>query len=547
MTHPTIQLACHEWDARYIFDERGLQPFFACDSQIKAGDGSQVARFDSNGEQWVTKLYYQDSNVVPPRSGRTATGTEWSLNEPREFRIKVARHPEEDPTDEQDFNAHIQPRWQGMRTENKHGEISEYSVPDGLEEGVSIRIQGSNIDFHRYHELLKQAFQAVDISKKYFQTLHEYSSIQDAERYLRLDKDKSGPVHARAGPIAQMGHLLEHDRAGYRKIIQNDDDEKGRNLPGYYHTVTLSERRIREAFPDHRLPKEVKHYYAKEAKSMSEDHPLAHPKVGSSMQSSRMDDSLSLTEESINQLIHELDQTVLSVLAEAGIDIHPNDGSGVFVEDAYFAAETTTDEPDPIELDLTHIESTQESVVVRHLADGLSPVQWESLETLVADGGEISPDDIAEEHERHPDSVRRALREMEDLVHREYARVSLRSDHIAEMVHSAVQEARESVQRAAETSAKAIRAAKSGMGESMSAFIAWAAKHDVDVDDALDVRSARMALRFGEYTHHETQRAIREGFQIWTEAGMPAERFRSAQIQFADGSRATAWQYLTRR
>lgn len=45
-----------------------------------------------------------------------------------------------------------------------------------------------------------------------------------------------------------MGHLLENDREGYRKVVQNDQNERGETLSSYYHTVTLGEKRIREVF-----------------------------------------------------------------------------------------------------------------------------------------------------------------------------------------------------------------------------------------------------------------------------------------------------------
>lgn len=537
-----IEPAPHEFAANYLFDASGLAPFFAADSQVKAGGGSQRSEFYDQGERWTITLYYQDSNVVHPGS-RLATGTEWRLDEMREFRLKVKRHGEEDPVGQQSFNAHITPRWQGMKVEKGDGTVSDYSVPDGIQEAVNVKIKGSNIDFHRYLQLLQSAVLTVGIRADYFEEPHEYSNIQDAERYVRVHKDASGPVHARDGPIASMGHLLESDRQGYRKVVQNDDNDYGRNLPGYYHTVTLGPRRVREAFPDHSLPKEIKHYYTREALSQDDDSPLAHPKIGASYQVSRWDEKLGVTSEELNQLEHELDQTVLSVLADAGLDVAPTRDVGPFVPDAYFEAETTKDGPDPIGLDMTYIRSTQESVVIRHLADGLSPVQWESLQTLVMDGGVVSPADIADEHGRHVESVRRALRGIEDLVVREYAKVSLRSSYVAELVHDAVQDAQEAVKRAAETGAKAIRAAEQGMEETMSVFIAWAARHDIDVDDALSRREARMKLRVGK-PGRETRRAIKEGFRIWKEAGLPEERFRMAQVRFSDGGLSDAWRYL---
>jgi len=537
-----VEPAPHEFAVNYLFDAHGLAPFFAADSEVKAGGGSQRSEFLDQGERWTVTLYYQDSNIVHPGS-KLPTGTEWRLDAMREFRLRVERHEEEDPIGQQSFNAHLTPRWQGMKTKKNDGSVSEYSVPHGIHEAVNVKIQGSNIEFKRYGELLQSAALAVGIRADYFADPHEYSNVQDAERYFRIREDASGPVHARDGPIASMGHLLETDRQGYRKVVQNDDDDHGRNLPGYYHTVTLGPRRVREAFPDHSLPKEIKHYYAREALSQGDDSPLAHPKVGVSYQVSRWDETLGVTPADLDRLERELDQTVLSVLADAGLDVAPGQGTGPFVSDAYFEVETTDNGPEPVVLDLTHIRSTQESVVIRHLADGLSPVQWESLQTLVTDGGVVSPRNIADEHGRHVESVRRALRGIDDLVVREYAKVSLRSSYVAELVHDAVKEAEDAVKRAAETGAKAIRVAREGMDETMSAFIAWAARYGVDVDDALNQRDARMKLRVGE-PGRETQLAIKEGFRIWKDAGLPTERFRAAQVRFKDGSLSDAWRYL---
>jgi len=559
----SITPACHEYQAEHLFAD--LAAFFACDRRVKEGDGSQMATFAVDGETWEAKLYYQDSGIVCPTGDELPTGTEWRLDEVREFRLAVERAGDEDPTGEQSFNAHLRPRWEGMEVENDHGDTFELDLPPlPGDEAVSIRINGSNIDFGRYGELLRRGFDAVGVGARYFRDPLPHSTVTDAEVYVRLDKDVSGPVHARDGAIAEMGHLLENDREGYRKVVQDDDDDHGRNLPGYYHTVTLGPRRVREAFPSHATPKEVKHYYAKEAKDRDEDDPLAHPKLGASYQVSRWDGSVRLTEGGVEradgpavtmtEMREELETTLRSVLADAGIDLAPSGGDapeasdmgdrvGPYVVDAYFSAAVSEGWDEPISLDLTHIRQEQESIVVRHLADGgLSPVQWESLDTLVSDGGEIAPADIAEENDRHVGSVRRALRKMDDLVERERARVSLASEYVAEMVHDAVKEARESRQRMVETTAKAVEAAERGMGETMSAFVAWAAKHGVDVNGA---REARLTLRFGENeSFRETRRSLREGFRVWRDAGLPAEDYREARVEFADGGHAVAWRYL---
>jgi predicted transcriptional regulator len=494
-----IETAPHEFGANYLFDGgddySGLQPYFACDSIIKRHDGSHVVKFEVDGETWVAKLYYQDSGIVHPGK-RTPTGTEFSIQTLREFRIHVFRHPDEDPVGEQKFNCHIAPRWQGMQVENDDGEISSYSVPDAITEAINVSVKGANIEFDRYQHLLQRAASALDLNPRYVRDPHEYSNIQDAERYVRLHKDRSDPIHARDGPIASMAHLLENDRDGYRKLVQNERDEHGRHLPGYYHTVTLGPRRIQEAFPSHQLPKENKHYYAREAYQHPDDHPLAHPKLGASYQANRWDETLGVEPDDIAQLNRELEETVLSTLADAGIPIRPAHADdadelarGPYVPDAYFdAAENDRDDVSLVSLDLTEIRSDQESVVIKHLADGLSPVEWESLEMLVTDGGTVSPQDIADEYGRHIDSVRRALNRLPDLIEHDYGNVKLRSKHIADYVYDAVKQAKDATRRAVEATAKAAEASERGVDESTSAFIAFCAKHGIDVDDRHDAQ-----------------------------------------------------------
>ena len=537
-----VELAFHEYAANYLFDDHALKPFFACDSRVKDGDGSQVAEFEIGSERWVVKLYYQDSGIVHP-GPENPQGTPFKINEIREFRLSVSRHPEEDPVGEQSFNAHLAPRWQGMEIEDDQGERSEYSVPETITEAVNVKINGSNIDFRRYHELLCRAAESVGIHRRYFERPHPYSNVQDAERYVRLDSDRSGPVHARDGPIASMAHLLENDRDGYRKLVQNERDEKGRHLPGYYHTVTLGPRRVSEAFPGHTFPREVKHYYSREAAGMDDDEPLANPKLGASYQVSRWDETIGVTDDDLEDLITQLDETVCSVMADAGLPIHPADddrgnGLGPFVPDAYFDP-TEEHDVNVVSLDLTQIRETQESVVVKHLSDGLSPVEWEALETLVTDGGQVSPEDIAEEHGRHVDSVRRALKRIPELVESEYGSVSLRSNHVAEMVHDAVQEARDATRRAVEAGAKALEAAERGIDETTSALVAWCAKHGVDVDDR---QEARVMLRLQGVENVEAR--LKEAYRLWTDAGKDPARFRSAQVDLGERGKSAAWRWL---
>jgi len=534
-----IETAPHEFTANFLYNSGGLSPFFGCNSVIKQGGGSETGEFSVDGERWVARLSFQDSNIVNPGLA-TPQGTEFSIETIHEYRLKVYRHPEEDPVGEQDFTAHLAPRWPGMEGEKNDGSTVEIPVPEGFGEGVNVKVQGSNIEFERYERLVCLGFDAVGIHSRYFSEPHESSNILDAERYVRLHKDESGPIHAREGPISSLSHLLESDRSGYRKVVQNDDDEHGRNLPGYYHTATLGPARIAEAWPHHDLPKEVKHYYAREALSKDDDHPLAHPKLGASYQVSRWDETLSLSD--LEQMNDELEETVRSVLMDAGIDVAPSSGSGPYVEDAYFSPTVEEIGEEPTRLNVTHIRSEQESVVIRHLADGFSPVQWESLETLVTDGGQVSPADIAEENERHVGSVRRALREMEEMVERKYAEVGLKSDYVAEMVHDAVQEARESTRRAVATSAQAMEAAERGLSQTMAEWVAWCERNGVDISNRMDA----LRIDLGDLDEHrdpDPSYLVRQGLRVWKAADQDPARYRTATVRY-NGLQTQAFRLL---
>lgn len=534
---------CHEFTANFLFNERGLQPYFAADALVKEGGGSLKRTFNVEGERWVAKLYYQDSGILHPDHDRQERpiGENWQLEQVREFRISLKRHPNEDYVGQQTANFRISPRWEEMKAERSSGGIVEIPVPSKFGTGVNVRASGSNIDFHRYEKLLRAAAGVLGINRRYFAETHTYSNVQDAERYVRLHKDASGPVHARDGPIAEMSHLLENDRSGYRKVVQNDENERGERLAGYYHTVTLGQQRVQEAFPGHGLPVEIKHYYAREAKDLDDGNPLAHPKVGASYQVSRWDGKLGVTDEDLTQLKHELDREVRSVLLDAGIDIAPERDTGPFVEDAYFEVEVSEKGPNPVELDLTRIRRESESVVIKHVADGISPVQWDILETLVEDGGQVSPQDVADDNERHINSVYRSLSKMDAFLDRSYGELALKNDYLAELVLDAVEEARKFNRRAVETLAKAEEATERGLEVGESAFIAFCSKHGIDVNNRSE---ATMELRMPDVGLSEVKRRLKRAADLWKQANRDPARFRQAKIRFDKGSMSTVYYYL---
>lgn len=547
-----VEPAWHEVTIQLNFDG-GLAPYFGAHSISTNHGGSRTETVESDGEQWVAKLYYQSSGIVHPGSA-LPTGTSFDLETMREYRIHISRASEEDPTGEQKINAHLRPRWDGMEVENDEGDRYELAIPDGIDEGMNVRLSGSNVDAGRYRQLLADAAAALGLNRSYFADPLDSSTVQDAERYVRIHGDESGPIHAREGPLARLGHLLENDRSGYRKVVQNDTDGDGRDVPGYYHTVTLGPTRVREAFPSVGVPVEVKHYLARKAADMDDDDgPLAHPKVGASYQVSRWDGSVGVSDDDLAQLRDELDTVLLAVLEDAGLPLRPGDEDpgrdGVpdevaetypFVEDAYFDAASTRRIDRPPELPTTDLRSEQENVVIREVAKtgGLSPCERESVETLLSDGGKVSPADIAEEHGRNVGSVRRALRRIDELIERTYGEVALKSTYTAELLQDAVQSMRDARDRLTNTTGEVLLAAERGLDESESALRAWLARYDVEVDSR---REAVAKIRLGEVERVGRQGLgkvrveLQRGLSLWTDAGRDPAAFRGGVVKWDDG------------
>ena len=515
-----VETAPHEYSANYVYPD-GLGPWFGA-ARLCDATGSQRGSFRLDGETWRVTLSYQESGLAPPDGGTTPDGTRVEFDTLREFRLNAVV---DDEVGEKKVKVLIQPRWRGL--ESKSGKPAARPLWD-LGDAVNVRVRASNVEFDVVETVIQRAAGAVTLDPMHFTNRAEdYSVVTDAARYVRLDRDVSGPVHAREGPIARMGHLLESDRSGYRKVVQDDTEREG-----YYHTVTLGPRRIRECFPDHEIPKEIKHYYARNAESMPDDHPLAHPKVEASYQSSRWGETLRPGDH--DRLSDELEEAVLATINEAGLPTQPLDddvgGGRIYVPDAYFGAETV-DRSRVLPLHLERVESDQRNVVVRQLADGLSPVEWDSLQTLVADGGDVSPSDIADEHDWHPDSVTRALRRIDDMVVREHGSVALRSHHVAEQVVEALDAARAGVRNALGAAANAVQnAERRALDERTDELIAFCQANGIHVDE----REARLRIRMGNLAGESWSELVTRLKRYWVDAGRDPERLKDAVTHYRD-------------
>jgi hypothetical protein len=392
--------AWHEVDVNLVFNDRGeccqhgLEPFYAAEKIVRGSDGSKRARCRVDEHTVSLTLYYQESGIGSLNHSSS------DLDTIREFRISWEVVADDDDVGERSGNIHIAPRTPKMTDQN--GE--PISTPEDLT-GVNCRVVGSNLPLEQYGELLQRATQALGFDSRYFaeERVHqEYSNIQDAARYIRLIRGDPGSIHAVDGVLARISNLLANDREGYRKHVADDTE-----TPGYYHTATIGPKRASELVDQHHLPKEFKHYLAREAENLDRSNPLYHPKVEAALQTSRANDPIRW--EDRERVGRELDEALLNLLEWEGYPITDEDieeddrdgggppgGRGPYVEDQYFEAETSRRQRRLLDDPTPQLENHQETLVMRHIADGFEESDGDVLNVLVADGGEVSPSEIAD-------------------------------------------------------------------------------------------------------------------------------------------------------
>lgn len=440
----TISTAPHEIDVNFILGvhpspgipDYGLKPFYAIDSVIKNHDGwetegkpSETMQF--GGEEYALVLDYQDSGIDPWES------PEFQLENVREYRFyfvsKDSPHYSEAPADQQDRikggSVHIAPRWPDMTSDGSPINVPDYGAPY-----VNAEIQGSNIDHRAYNDLLCRIFDAFGINGEYAANPHPDSNIQDLARYVRLDRGSSGSLFGSTGPLARTHAVIESDREGYRKHVEDH-----REIPGYYVTTSIRGTVANQIIRGHDLGKECKHYYPNHPSEYDPNDAPYHPKFEVSYQTSLTEDTVRWND--LDDAIRELDETVVNMLDWA--DIAPDADNNVWVGfDPYWTVENTTKSRKMVKCPLPEIENEQERRVMSLWGD-MTESDRSVTELLLTDGGEVSPQAAAEQTGNTYRTIREVVNRMDGLIRHTYGSLEIESKHIQQELQKRVEAAGE--------------------------------------------------------------------------------------------------------
>jgi hypothetical protein len=459
---PYLDTQAHEGDLHVVVDEDRLSPYYALNRVIRIdydgwqSAGKPTATMEFDGSQWALAADYDDQPLRPPTDVAS-----WTMETTPLFRLYFVRKDDLYDGDSADQSSRIcggtvtvRPRWPGMRHEDG---MTVRGVPNLGHPYVDFQIQASNIDHERYVELLRSILSAWGVSPRYVDEPHEMSNWSDMARYVRVDRDRSGPIYATDGPIARMHGVLQGDQSGIRKHVEDHS-----KLPGYYVTAVVDDDRVRRVLDGHRLGKEVKHYYPQDPEAYEPGDALFHPKLEVAYQTSATertvywdrDDDLDTAD-----AVRELDEAILNVLDWSDLPVRSDDDDGEdgpYVADEYFRPTSSERQLRLHDCPLPEIADEQEAAVMR-LWGRANQSDQDVLETLLTDGGKRSRHELADASGWSYRTVRRVVQRCGDVLRESVDGLELASKHMAERladrVHAAEQALHDSLEDAALTAA----------------------------------------------------------------------------------------------
>jgi len=546
-----LKCAPHELDVAFTFGvhpsnhvtDHGLAPYYAMDRLIKEwGDrwqstGKPTAEFELQGERWATCFDYSKSGLDPWEN------PEFQIEQVREFRIYFTSKASPKYSGERadrDMRVKggtitIRPRWPDLTADGKPVSVPDYGGPY-----LDVQIQASNLPHEEYLTLLQRVMHAYGISSRYFEHPHPDSHINDMAYYVRLKRGDSGPLYAPDGPIARAHTLIQGDRTGYRKHVEDNT-----KIPGYYITATVEDEKAGDLIRGHKLGKELKHYYPEEPQQYNKNEAPHHPKFEVSYQTKRTEKTVRWSD--LQDARRELEETILNCLDWCGLATTAESDS--FVDfDPFWSVENTHESRRMVKCPLPEIKSEQEHRVMK-LWGEMTDADRGVIELLLTDGGKVSPKEAAEETGNTYRTIRTVINRMEGLIRHTYGEMELESKKVQQELLKRVRAAGERFENEIETSVWQL--ADAADERAREAWSRLRRKYAISVLDRDDCRKllqvgykprdryeARQLLREIQTTYLEHVEQTTAGIHVEvTLADGTRQRFRSLSAGFLKGDR----------
>lgn len=458
MTH--VASAPHEFKANLNFVEHGLSPYWALASLLINGyDGyTDELTYEIDGERWDVRFSYNSGGIAARPSDDIGGET---LYEP-----KV--HLSGDGERKADY--HIRPRYAKMRTPDGTRINTPFDRSHLPDEGVNVRIQGSNLEHDEFAHLLPIVVQrlAADVGERinpdYFapEFIHETSNVDEYERYVRLRRSMMQKVIGTGGVLQKLHHLLL-DEKGVKYSLDIDNED----VVGKMHKLPL-QRSAAKVLPTGNRGKQVKSYLLKNPESVEETDPTYHPKFGVLFRKSLHGSTVRWHD--LDDLQRELDETIVNLLYWSRVPTNPDHTT--FVPDDHFDATAYEgaslrlyDDPTP------QLEASQEALLVRQLRE-MTDADVAHLEAMT-DGGAMHYGEVVAEADSSISTLYRTLKRCDALLESDNGVVRWRSKKVRQELTALFERVEDTVEAAADSAARLLGMDPAQLKEKGSAFQKW--------------------------------------------------------------------------
>jgi len=455
VTH--VATAPHECEGNLIFTANGLSPYWLASKLVfEKFEGYGEVDIHLEGTRWTVNLKYQKGGIAPRASDPV------KVDRLYEFRLGLYEQGE----GQRKANYLIQPRFDGMRHYQTGEEISSPFDHMSTDEGVNVHFSGSNLEPERYYQLLSQLMSilsreaGVRMNPDYFASRpHDMSNITTFERYVRLHRSMSKKVVGEAGILQKYLHLCASEK-GSRFEYKVDNEE----IVGKNHRAVLPKQDAQRLISGHRYGKQIKHYHPKHVRKKDATDPLYHPKIGVLVKKS-LNNGNAIKWSQKDELVQEIEETLINTLYWANVPVRADQTT--YIPDRHFQAKSSersiSFEQDPT----PEMEAKQEALLVTHMRE-LCDSDVALLETLVTDGGELHPEEIAHKTEYGISTIYRALDRLKGLVRNENATVTFATKKIEQEIAAIVEQTEYHIENAADRVAKLM-----GMETRQAASSVW--------------------------------------------------------------------------
>ncbi|AXR77690.1 DUF7845 domain-containing protein [Natrarchaeobaculum sulfurireducens] len=516
-----VATTAHEIEGRWKWPDWGRGPYDAL-SSIMLGppfEGYVELSTEVGGEPWRLEVRYSKSGIAP----RLSDG----INAERLYEWDIVGRGR----GEKKASFNISPRFPGMC----HYETGEplrlpWENQVGEVDGVDVEYHTSNIEPDRGLELLPEFYTAIfehageGIHSHYFRSRpHEASTMWAYERYVRISRDWGRKLSSN-GVLQKITHFLS-DLEGVKAELKIDN----REVINHQNRLVLDPASVRQLLPDHTYGRKFEIYQLADPDAVDKDHPSYHPKV-EVLVNKKMNDREAWAWDDRHDVTEQIEETLLNALHWNDVPLAP-DGTGVYIPDDHFDAVSRESPVELYEDPTPRLEAKTDHLLITTLRD-MGETARDVTETVATDGG-ATVDDLADDLGKHPATIYRAIKDLDEILELEQGQVSFRVRKYREELRALVDSAEYAIDSLADR-IQHVMGLADHIAES-SPFQKWLAENGAEIDYDQDgnpehVRMETILSRLKSSSFENVQRIAAEALEKWRKSGNDPSVLRQAQL-----------------